>query len=335
MDKKLAVILIGVIFLGIVGLGSIWFLRQQEQSSPEAPELKNITIQLKWQHQAQFAGLYAAQELGLYQQRGLQVTLRNGGPNIPPIPAVASGEAQFGVAGADDVLVAVANGEPVQALAAISQESPVVYFALEDSNIKTPYDFIGKKVGVREGTGTYLTYIAMLNNLSIDRRKIEEVPAITSDITPLLNKEVDVLPGFRTNEPKIAQRMGYPVSIIKPEDYGVDIYADVLITRKDMIARDLGLVNAFVQATLEGWEWAAEHQQEATDMVMKYATGTTREHQRDMLEETILLIKRTPTASIGQMSFSKWNRTYTLLRQYGAIPHDIDVSKAYTIEFLK
>ena len=129
--------------------------------------------------------------------------------------------------------------------------------------------------------------------------------------------------------------MGYEVNVIKPEDYGVDIYADVLVATTDTIYQNAELTRAFVKATLAGWEWAVQNQEETTDIVMKYASGTTREHQADMLKETAELIKRSPTVKIGQMNFSKWNRTYSLLRQYDVIKNDFDVREAYLTDFLK
>ncbi len=334
MDKR---ILIGIVCIIVViaGFSIALFVRKQGLESQSSIEPTKVTVQLKWEHQAQFAGIYVAKEKGLYEEQGLDVTIERGGPDAPPLPRVLSNKAEFGVAGADDVLVAVSEGKSVRAVAAIYQESPVVYFALKESGIETPYDFVGKRVGVRKGTGTYFTYIAMLSNLGIDQSKIIEVPAATTEITPLLEKKVDVLPGFRTNEPKIANRMGYAVNLIKPEDYGVDIYADVLVATQDTIYQKPELTRTFVKATLAGWEWAVQNQEETADIVMKYAAGTTREHQEDMLQETAELIKRSPTVKIGQMNFSKWNRTYSLLRQYDVIKNDFDIRQAYTTDFLK
>lgn len=311
------------------------FFNLERQGVKNTSELRKVTVQLKWKHQAQFAGIYVAKEKGFYESAGLDVNIQRGGPDRPPIARVLSGEAEFGVAGADDVLVAISEEKPIKAIAAIYQESPVVYFALKESGIKTPQDFIGKRVGVRKGTGTYYTYVAMLSNLGIDQNTVTEVPADTSEITLLLDKKVDVLPGFRTNEPKVVERMGYEINLIKPEEFGIDIYADMLVTTQGIINKDPKLVRTIVGATLDGWEWAVANQKEAIDITMKYVEDSTREHQQDMLEETAILVKRSQATKIGQINFSKWNRTYNLLRQYGVISKDIDIYTTYTTEFLK
>lgn len=331
MYKKI----LSVIVLGILVILAFTFINLERRGVKNTSELKKVSVQLKWRHQAQFAGIYVAKEKGFYKAAGLDVDIQRGGPDQPPLTRVLSGEAEFGVAGADDVLVAVSERKAIKAIAAIYQESPVVYFTLKESGIKTPQDFIGKRVGIRKGTGTYYTYVAMLSNLGIDQSKIIEVPADTPEITPLLERKVDVWPGFRTNEPKVAKRMGYEINLIKPEEFGIDIYADMLVTTQGVINKDPKIIRTFVGATLDGWEWAVTHQEEAIDITMKYVEDSTREHQQDMLEETAILIKRSQATKIGQINFSKWNRTYNLLRQYGVISKDIDIDTTYTTEFLK
>jgi len=331
-------IVILVVVVAVVG----WFGYQQffakKAVTRPIPEVQTpVSVNLKWEHQAQFAGIYVAKEKGLYAQEGLDVTIVKGGPGAPSVPAVLSGEVDFGVAGADDVLVALSEGKSIKAIATIYQKSPVVYFSLKGSGIKTPQDFIGKRVGLREGTGTFYTYVAMMNNLGIDRSKVNEISAKVFGVGPLIEGEADVWPGFRTNEPILAQNLGHEVNLIKPEDYGVDIYADVLIVTQAMIDENPDLVRAFVKATLAGWEQALVNQEEAVNLTMRYADAekTTTEHQVGMLEATAPLVKPAPGTKVGQMNFTKWNRTYELLRQYGVVKTDVEVNDAYTTEFLK
>lgn len=327
----LGVVIVAISAVVLVMKSGNFYKTQTERSD----ELIKVSVQLKWQHQAQFAGMYAAKELDIYKKHGLDVTFRRGGTDFPSILAVLAEGFDFGVAGADDVLVAISEEKPVRAVAVIYQDSPVVYFSLKESGIETPEDFIGKRVGVREGTGTYFTYVAMMNNLGIDRANVEEVAATTFGISPLLEGEVDVWPGFRTNEPLVAEQMGYEVNIVKPEEFGVDIYADVLIASNETIEQSPDVVDAFVKATLEGWEWALANRSEATDITMKYAEGTTKEHQRAMLDASAPLIKPSEGMMVGQMNFSKWNQTYGLLKQFDVITKDIDVSDAYVRSFIK
>src|SRR3989344_1272101 len=139
MDKRILIGIVCTIVAVAVGFSIALFVGKKRVEPQRPVEPTKVTVQLKWVHQAQFAGIYVAKERGLYEEEGLDVTIDHGGPNAPPLPPVLSNRAEFGVAGADDVLVAVSEGKSVRAIAAIYQESPVVYFALKESGIETPH----------------------------------------------------------------------------------------------------------------------------------------------------------------------------------------------------
>lgn len=322
---------IATLVLAVAGT-SAYFLAFRPVSFPEEPT--PVTVRLKWVHQAQFAGIYAAQELGYYAQRGLEVTIEPGGIGVQAIPAVLAGDVDFGVAGADDLLAAVSEDAPIRAVAAIYQKSPVVYFARSDSGITTPADFVGRRVGVKRNTGTYYTYIGMLQAVGIDRADITEID-VGPDLAPFYQNEVDVWPGFRINESEEVKRAGYDITLIRPEDYGIDLYADVLVVSTDLIERDPETVRSFVRATIDGWEYAIAHVDEAADLTMEYAEGTTREHQVSMLEQSVPLVKPSEAVGIGQMRYAEWRRVLDFLLENGLVPEGTDLARAYTTEFLE
>jgi len=296
-------------------------------------ELKPVNVRLKWVHQAQFAGMYVAEEKGFYEKYGLDVTLKEGGVDFPSISDVLSGNSEFGVAGADDLIVAVSEGKPVKAIAVIYKRSPVVYFALNITRIKTPYDFIGKKVGMKHGTGTSYSYYAMLSNLGINSSLIKEVN-VTYDLTPFYNREVDVWPGFRINEPRLAEEQGYNLNMIYPEDWGIIMYADVLFTTLENIENNPDIVRGFVKATLKGWEYAIESEEEALTITMHYAKETSRHHQRFMLENSIPLI-HTGDSQLGMMDNSVWEDMILILTENNILKTRLDPSLIYTNEFVE
>src|ERR1700757_1830537 len=112
---------------------------------------ESVTLRLKWFHQAQFAGFYVAKEKDFYKSAGLNVDIQPGGPDFPAIQMVAGGNEQFGVTGADQILVARDKGVPVVALAVIYRKNPFVLFALTKSGIDKPAKFTGKNIGVKIG----------------------------------------------------------------------------------------------------------------------------------------------------------------------------------------
>ena len=136
-----------------------------------APELTPITVQLSWTNQAEFAGLYAADQLGYFADEGLQVSFLEGGSEVNFITPVVDGRAQFGIAQPADVILARADGVPVRSVAAIYRRSPIVFFALADSGITRPQDFIGKKI--RSTLTVDQTLQAMMTRVGIDEHQYE------------------------------------------------------------------------------------------------------------------------------------------------------------------
>ncbi len=194
----------------------------------------SVTVRLKWFNQAQFAGFYVAQDKGFYKSSGLDVNIQPGGPDFPAIQMVAGGNEQFGVTGADQILIARSKGVPVVALAVIYRRNPFVLFSLAKSGIKTPADYVGKKVGVKIGGNEELIYRAVLAKAGIDKSTLTEIP-VKFDITPLLTGAIDVWPGYLINEVLAAKEKGFDVNVVYPSDYGIDLYADTLFTTEQML----------------------------------------------------------------------------------------------------
>jgi NitT/TauT family transport system substrate-binding protein len=227
--------------------------------------LTKTIVRLKWVHQAQFAGFYAAEEKGLYRAAGLDVEIRPGGVDFPAIQMVASGSEDFGVAGADQILLARDKGVPIVALATIYRRTPFVLFALKKSGIASVKDFAGHAVGVKLGGNEELTYRAMLRSAGVEAGKIREIP-VKYDISPLLAGKIDVWPGYVINEVLAAQEKGAELNVIHPGDYNINFYADTLFTRESVIKSNPALVKAFVQATMAGWSYAVAHPDETADL---------------------------------------------------------------------
>ncbi len=125
-------------------------LANQQQMGQHA--LEPVTLQLKWQHQFQFAGYIAAKEKGFYHDVGLDVTIHQRTPDIEVIDEVVKGNAQYGIGGMG-ILAHYANGAPIKALAAIFQHDALVFLSKADSGIVSPYEIAGKRVMFDSSTG--------------------------------------------------------------------------------------------------------------------------------------------------------------------------------------
>jgi len=317
------IILLSILLISLFGCTSV----------EEQKELQDITLKLKWVHQAQFTGNYVAKEKGFYEQQGLNVNLEPFSFEDPTIEAVVNGEADFGITGGDEVLLAREKGFPIKAFAVIYRINPVCAYSLKESGIVKPEDFLGKTVGLERGVNVDTLYYAMMHKLELDRTKVNEVD-IGYDATELLEGKTDVSTGYIINEPNQAIEAGYEVNTILMADYGVNMYADVLFATEHTINNNPELVEKFLKATLDGWQYAIENEEEAVNIVLRYATDRTKSHESYMLKESIPLIYSVNN-NLGIMKESEWQRAYDILREQKLLKQEQDFKQAYTSQFLE
>jgi len=296
-------------------------------------ELQEITVKLKWLHQAQFAGNYVAVEKGFYANEKLKVNLGPFSFEDPTIDSVVNGTAVFGITGADELILARSKGLTLKAFAVIYKINPVCAYSLKESGITNPPDFIGKNIGLERGTNVEILYYAMMGKLDINRSQINEL-TIGYDATELLNGITDVSTGYLINEPHQVIEAGYEVNTILMADYGVNIYADVLFATEDTINNNPELVEKFLRATLEGWQYAIDHNGEAIDIVLEYVTNGSRSHEMHMLNSSIPLIQ-TGETPIGWMKKDEWMQAQDILLEQNITDAEINIENVYTMDFLE
>jgi NitT/TauT family transport system substrate-binding protein len=156
------------------------------QSQPaETPPPDPVTVQLKWIHQAQFAGFYLAQEKGYYAAENIDVIFIEGGPGIDVIDPVVLGKADFAVAAPERILLRRSEGQPIVAIATTYRHNPFVLVTMADSGIERPEDFAGKTVAVGNIDGL-AQFEAILSNLGLEPGAVNIVD-YDFDLTPFYN----------------------------------------------------------------------------------------------------------------------------------------------------
>lgn len=281
-----------------------------------APQLQPINLQLRWVHQFQFAGYYMAKEKGFYQQEGLDVTIRLGGPGITPAREVLDGRAQYGV-GNMEVLSLYHQGEPLVALAALYQHSPSILLVRQDSDIYTVGGLKGKRVMLYHGENDP-EILSMLRVQGLTADDIQRLDSST-DINDLINGNTDAFNAYVTNEPFYMQEKGVGVRIINPRDYGIDFYSDVLFTTQQELQGSPKQVEAFRRASLEGWFYALNHPEETIHvLVNNYRVTKTLDHLRyesNMVREMVM----PEFVELGYMSETRWQQMTDRLAALGIV----------------
>lgn len=323
INKKLSIILPVLLALCLVSC------------SKKDKNVNEVSVRLKWvftSHTA--AGPGVALNKGFFKEEGIDVTLNPGGFEFDPVTLVASGSDDFGIKGADDVLIARSKGVPIVAIAMDYQTNPVCFMSLKDSGIVKPQDFVGKKVAVKYGQNVYTFYKAMLRKLRIDERQVTEIP-VKFDITPLLTHSVDVLPGYATYEPALFKEKGIEINVILAKDHGVPACGNVVFTSEKIIKENPDLVERFLRAYIKGWKYAVEHPEEAADIMAKLNPRFARDVQLDMMKLTIPYIKPTDDIKIGWMTIEGWKETQEVMLEEKILEKPVDLDKAFTLDFLE
>jgi NitT/TauT family transport system substrate-binding protein len=316
--------------LGAMALLIVIGLAACAPSTPATPPLTPVTVQLRWTHNAQFAGFYAAEQKGYYAAEGLAVTFVEGGANVDFIRPVLDGKAQFGIANADGLVLARAENKPTRAIATIYRRSPSVFLALAESGIQKPQDFVGKRIRVVPVSAPI--FHTMMARVGIAPSQYTEVN-VAANLTPLYSGEIDVSVGFVTNEVLTAQAAGYKLNLIYPDDYGVHFYADTLFTTEDLIAKNPDLVRRFLRATLQGWTYAVENPTTIGALVQKYNPDADAALENAKMTASLPLVN-TGEDHIGWMKPAVWSGMEKTLREQGVLTKTVTMTDVYTMQFL-
>jgi diguanylate cyclase (GGDEF)-like protein/PAS domain S-box-containing protein len=263
-----------------------------------------VDLQLRWHHQFQFAGYYAAVEKGFYEEEGLQVNLRAGDPQHQPVPEVLAGHAQY-AEGNSEVLYQRLQGKPLVALAAIFQHSPSVLLTRKDSGIASVHDLIGKKVMLMNMTED-ADFLTMLSNEGFSLSLVNVIPS-SYDLNDLISGKVDAFNSYATNEPYFLKQRNIPYNVIDPRTYRIDFYSDILFTSEAELRDHPNRVAAMRRATLKGWQYAMDHPEEIIDLLIdKYHVEKTRAHLEFEAAEMRKLIFP-DLIEIGHMNPERWH----------------------------
>ncbi|MEZ8825406.1 EAL domain-containing protein [Vibrio amylolyticus] len=282
-------------------------------------ELEPVHLQLRWHHQYQFAGYYAAVEKGFYAEEGLDVILHAGDPDHQPISEVLSEQAQYAV-GNSEILFERLKGQPLVALAAIFQHSPSVLITLKSSNINTVHDLIGKNV-MLANQNEDADFLTMFLNEGIALSQLNITPS-SYRLDDLITGKTDAFNSYSTNEPFLLKQLGIPFNIIHPINYRVDFYSDILFTTEKERDHHPKRVEAMLRASLKGWRYALDNTDEIIDLLhSKYQVSKSKDHLRFEAEAMRKLIFP-ELIQMGNMNPERWQHMVDTFIRSGLVSND-------------
>ena len=235
----------------------------------DSSNVQKIKLQLQWQHQFEFAGFYAAKEKGFYKDLGLDVDFIEFNPKTNIVDEVLNGNADYGLT-YSSLFADYMQGKPLVFVSNFFKQSPLVI--VTQKNIHTPADLKGKKVmGLLDSSHKDLI-LGMLDRFDV---KSTDLQNITREFTldSFINKEVDAISVFTTDEIYTLNKLGIKYNILNPSVYGSKFYDLNLFTTKKELINNSARVENFKNASIKGWKYALANKNELVDIIFqKYNT---------------------------------------------------------------
>lgn len=285
----------------------------------------NVSIQLLWKHQFEFAGYYIAKEKGFYEDVGINLEIKEIQPNINVSTEVRENRATFGI-GRTGLLVNIENGDNFVLLSSVFQYSPSVLLALKKSNIVVPQDLRNKRVMISSGSEQDVEFFTAFRNLGIDFTKDTLIQQHSTNINDLINGNTDAMYAYISNEPFVLKEKGIEYNVLNPKNYGFDFYADLLFTKRATIDKNPDMVKNFKDATIKGFAYAFDNIDEAVDLI--YNKYNTQNKSKEALRYEAYELKKMAyyeTDVLGTITKTKLKRMIDLYKDNHLLKSDLDL----------
>lgn len=272
-----------------------------------------VTLQLSYLHQFEFAGYYAAKELGYYKEVGLDVNILEGVTGFEPEIQVVNGNAEYGV-GNSNLLLSHYTGSPIVIIGIIFQHSANVLLVPKDLG-QSIQQLAGKRIMLGPHTDEI---VAMLKQAKVNLDDMQ-VLRHSADPDDLIQGRVDGFSANMTNETSYLDHSNYDYHTYAPVAEGIDFYGDNLFTSQKELENHPQRVKAFRQASIKGWQYALNHPQEIADLILaNYSQRNTREQLLYEAQQMLPLIQPV-LVEVGYMNPQRWRHIADIYADMGKL----------------
>ena len=291
-------------------------------STSYAEETETVRLQLKWHHQFQFAGYYAAIEQGYYKKAGLNVEIIEGSPEIVSTQSVLTGIAEYGV-GSSGLLLSRNTGAPLVVLAVIFQHSPFALLTQQNSATQNIHDLVDKMLMIEPQADELVAYLNH-EGMPLDKFKLVEYK---HSIENFIAGTVDAMSTYTTDEPYLLEKNGIKFNLYSPRSVGIDFYGDNLFTTETELKQHPERVRKFREASLKGWRYAMDNQEEIIELIInKYSKRKDREFLNFEAEQMQKLM-HPELIDIGYMLNGRWQHIAETYAELGMLPNEVKLDE--------
>jgi len=262
-----------------------------------------VKLALDWVPEPEFGGFYAGREGGAYERRGIRIEIQGGGAGVPVLQMVATGRADFGTVGADELLTARARGADLVALFAVFQTSPQGIMVHAARKLEKLEDAFHSGTLALETGKAYAAYLKK----KFPWDGVEVVP-YDGGVAHFLTDPSFGQQCYVTSEPLAARKKGADPKVFLIADSGFNPYATVVVTRRELLQKQPELAKQFVLATREGWRAYLDHPEVTNALLAKLnpaldvaTLGAAAEAQKPLIENA-----DSKQFGLGSMQQSRW-----------------------------
>jgi NitT/TauT family transport system substrate-binding protein len=298
----------------------------QEKHTPP----KRFRFRPQWVPQSQFAGYYVAHEKGFYQEHAIDIELLDGGPETNPMSELVKGQIDFGTTWLAPSVIMASQGADLVLLSQVIQRNGLLLVTMKEKGYQSIEDLKGKKVGVWGGEFNYPVQ-------ALDREKGLGLILVQQgfEMSELLDGVVDAALCMSFNEMFIFDDQGIDrnrLHIFRFDELGLQFPEDGIYTSHRIAKAHPHACKGFAQASMKGWTYAADHPEEALDIVMQQVKRspfpTTREHQKRMLDEILQMVKGAGY-TYGELTHSDFESITHSLSAIGQIDQAVEYGQFY------
>ena len=297
--------------------------------------LDKVTFGTNWFAQAEHGGFYQAVAKGIYQEYGLDVTIKMGGPQVNGTQLLMGNAIDFYMGYTTDAIKAVENGIPKITVAAIFQKDPQIILAHPGVGHDTLASLKGKPIYISaEANTAFWPFLKAKYKYTDDQKR-----PYNFSVAPFLRDKNSAQQGYISSEPlKIEKQGGFKPFIFLLADYGYNPYANTIETRRELVERNPELVQRFVDASIKGW-YSYLDNPEPGNQLIKEANPEMNDRQlayslKKIKEYGLVVSGDAETKGIGTMTEERWQSIFNNFVEVGVFNADIDYQQAFTLDFV-
>jgi len=305
----------------------------------------DVAVQLDWVVRGNHAMFFVGKEKGYFAQGGINVTaVRKGTGSVDALKLISNGNAEFGFSDLPTLQVGRSQSLPVVAIAAVNQRSPLAIISLKAKNpLSKPADLTGKNIGVHPAGSTFVFLKAFFAKNGLNLADFKQSTLAPPYENMLILGRVDVVPGYIDAEvPELEAKTGGPgsLSIMLGSDFGYKAYGSGLFTSEKMIAEKPDLVQRFVKAYIQSFQFVIENPKEAVDIIVR-ANPEYKGKEEALFKQIDADIKSTffsdysKQNGIGAISATQWKETAQVLQEQGVLPATFNSSVGFNSSFVE